>query len=444
MKYIKSIIIGLIIIIIIVIIIIMMMINKQDDQQIEEQFGSNENNADTTNIDIQIKEVDNSSLYFTVSNCFDEFFKVINMNIEASNEDNYIPGGEISESELLNIQSDDEKRNIIYDLLDKNYIEENNINISDIGQVMQEFTKNSYNINKMYIKDGERIKRFYLYISFNDGNTQLVQLSLDTQNLTFMIRPMEFVDEEELINMTEFDEIESIEENSNNKFEYARVSEEEMAKRYFNDFKIKLVTDTENAYNLLDEEYRNKRFKGEDNFIKYVNDNQDLQGIQISKYLVNNYDNYKEYVCKDQYDNLYIFKETAIMDYTIQLDTYTLSNDTFTEEYNKVDNEEKIKMDIDKFIQMINRQDYITSYDYISDGFKNNYFKTQTDFENFIKERFFKYNNLQFNSAEQRGNNLYTCNITLSDLTNENSENKNITIIIQLNEDLDFEIAFGM
>lgn len=37
---------------------------------------------------------------------------------------------------------------------------------------------------------------------------------------------------------------------------------------------------------------------------------------------------------------------------------------------------------------MINRKDYKTSYKCLADSYKNNYFKTEADFANFVKAIF--------------------------------------------------------
>ena len=101
-------------------------------------------------------------------------------------------------------------------------------------------------------------------------------------------------------------------------------------------------------------------------------------------------------------------------------------------------------MNIDKFIQMVNRHDYKTSYNCIADGFKNNYFDTQDKFENYIKNAFFEYNNFEFENIEQKGNNLYTCTVTLTDLTGNSKDTKKITIIMQLNDNYDFKMSFSV
>ena len=132
------------------------------------------------------------------------------------------------------------------------------------------------------------------------------------------------------------------------------------------------------------------------------------------------------------------------MDYTMTLDTYTLDNDVFIETYEKSTDEKRIQMNVDKFIQMINRHDYITSYNCISEGFKNNYFNTQEKFENYIKNIFFNYNKFEFKNITKKGSNLYTCDLNITDLTGENTEIKTVTIIMQLNDNLDFKMSFSI
>ena len=101
-------------------------------------------------------------------------------------------------------------------------------------------------------------------------------------------------------------------------------------------------------------------------------------------------------------------------------------------------------MNIDKFFQMINRQDYKTAYSCIAQSYKNNYFKTEEEFITYAKNNFYTYNDVTYKNYEQKGSYLYTFNINLSDLTKENSEEKEIKIIMQLNDDLNFEMSFGM
>ena len=132
------------------------------------------------------------------------------------------------------------------------------------------------------------------------------------------------------------------------------------------------------------------------------------------------------------------------MNYEVLLDNYTITTNKFKETYSEANNEKKVQMNVDKFIQMINRHDYKTSYNCISSGFKKNYLDTQEKFEEYMKNVFFEYNKFEFRNIEQKGSNLYTVTLNITDLTEESSEARNVTIIMQLNDDLDFEMSFGI
>ena len=160
--------------------------------------------------------------------------------------------------------------------------------------------------------------------------------------------------------------------------------------------------------------------------------------------IVNYYDDYIEYVCKDQYDNLYIFNEMLPMSFTLKLDTYTITTDKFKSTYAVATDKNKAKMNIDKFFQMINRQDYKTSYNCIADSFKNNYFQNEEKFKQYVKQNFFLYNKISYKNVSDMGNGIYVYTLELFDLTGNKSEKKEVTVIIRLKEELNFEMSFEM
>lgn len=445
MNNIKKIIIIIFILIITIIITLVMLknLNRQKGILQNEVLSEGEDLEEIE--EIKMKPVDVDYKFYTVETCLQKYITFLSTDLEKTNEN----------SENIGISTEEEKKKSLYDLLDKNYLEENNITINNIYDYVEE-TKKSELFEAIKINAIEK-NNICLYsvlgkIKETDNKENYKYgyyiVTLDNVNKTFMIQPMQVKDysENEKINLEKKqDIIKEIKENNNNKFKYLMLSDLEMAQKYFNKYKEQIVYYPEEAYNYMDEEYRNKRFGTIENFKKYIKENQEeLNKIYFNKYLVNRNDGYTEYVCKDQYDNLYIFKETNVMDYTMTLDTYTLDNDVFIETYENSTDEKKIQMNVDKFIQMINRHDYITSYNCISEGFKNNYFNTQEKFENYIKNIFFNYNKFEFKNITKKGSNLYTCDLNITDLTGENTEIRTVTIIMQLNDNLDFKMSFSI
>ena len=438
MKSLKKIIIVLLIIIILIMLLILKFLNQNKKQEILNEFASNENNADTIKLDDKIKEVDNASLYYSVMNCLNKYMEIINWKENGLEE--FVEGGEILLSDLYGISTKENQYENIYNLLSQNYIEKNNINMSNVSSIINMYKCEVYNITRMYIKDDETIKIFFVYLKINDKDA-LIKISLNVESNCFSVEPLEYVSEEELKNS--YIDSENVEKNQYNSFRTEQISDEEMAKKYFNNYKHLLLKNNSDAYELLNENYKQVRFNNYSKFNKYINDNkQKLSKIKITKYSIKTDNNYKEYICKDQYNNIYIFEEKAIMNYSVILDTYTLENEVFNKEYGNATEEKKVQMNIDKIIQMVNRYDYDTLYKYLSKGFKSNYFENQEQFENYIKSKMFTYNKFKFIEFSKKGSNIFTYKIQLSDLTGEDTSIKEMTIIMKINDGTDFEFSF--
>lgn len=438
-KY-KNIIMAMLLVIIIIIIIILtiFLLNKKEN-------GidlNNENIGDAgLNIDYSVSEIENVTdkiEYYTVRNCINNYFNILN-----SNNSIYYVGDEIDE---------DAQKEYIYNLLGIDYIKSNNITVNNVLNKVETTKEQKVFIPlQMKVLKKEKVDKYIVYgvlqdvIELDDAEEIYIIVNLDYNNKTFSIEPIDKEYESiEQINIENDDIL--IDKNENNIYQNQKITNEYLTNEYFVLYKKLAITEPELVYNIFSEEYRNERFGNIDNFKIYVNENKnEILKINMQQYLVNNYESYTEYVAKDQYGNLYIFKESSdneLID--INLDTYTLRNDKFFEEYNKSSNEKKVQMNVDKFIQMINRHDYKTSYNCISSGFKKNYLDTQEKFEEYMKNVFFEYNKFEFRNIEQKGSNLYTVTLNITDLTEESSETRNVTIIMQLNDDLDFEMSFGI
>lgn len=101
------------------------------------------------------------------------------------------------------------------------------------------------------------------------------------------------------------------------------VSDEDMARIYLNDYIQNMYSDVERAYNLLDEEYRNKKFGSLENYKNYIN-SLEATSYKLSTYYKHNKDGYIIFGVTDQNSNLYIFKTNGVMQYSVFLDDYTV------------------------------------------------------------------------------------------------------------------------
>lgn len=228
-----------------------------------------------------------------------------------------------------------------------------------------------------------------------------------------------------------------------NEFSFVNVNTEDLILIYFNKYKNNMANNIQEAYDSLDEEYRKKRFGNINEYRKYVNDNYSkLMLATLSNYKIDTTKSeYTQYICTDNLGNYYIFRETAIMQYKLILDTYTLDLPEFTEKYNSANENQKVALNIDKFMSAISSKDYKYAYNCLAGSFKNNYFKTQLEFENYAKANFYENNTVTYNNFEKQGD-LCIYSVTITDTKTNNKKQK--TFIMQLGEGTEFVMSFDV
>lgn len=428
MKNIKIwIVITTIIIIIITIVLLYIVKNYLAEQQRIETGIDNEDEL-IVNIDIvdkKIKYVDDRNEYFAVEKCIQKYLqKIVVQDKEA-----------------------------VYNLLDSKYIEENNIDIDNVLENIEENGKYEdeiiLSINDMYtIKNENDLCVYFVYGEIaetyeSDFKNFYIMVRLDKTNDSFSILPHYYMQKHGYLNLDigyeVNEEFTSIEKNDYNEYTYEIIDDEDMATAYYYNYINKMQYNTLKAYETLDAQYKEKRFTTFDKFNEYV---KNTTYIRMNSYTVKEYEDYKQYICEDVYGREYIFKETDIMQYTAILDSYTLENETQRQAYAKNSNQNRALYNIDKFFRMLNMQDYDTAYSILDESFKENNFRTQQDFENYIKQNVFKYNKVTYKEYSNKISSLHIYNIEISDFTEQTQTNKNITVIVKLLEDMNFAISF--
>ena len=105
------------------------------------------------------------------------------------------------------------------------------------------------------------------------------------------------------------------------------VTESDVVKKYFNDYKNNMIYNTIDAYNMLNNEYRNKRFGNYDDYKEYVDEivSSSMYSMEVNKYSVTVINGKKIFNIYDKSGYQYIIKENSIMDYEVFLDENTVS-----------------------------------------------------------------------------------------------------------------------
>lgn len=198
-------------------------------------------------------------------------------------------------------------------------------------------------------------------------------------------------------------------------------------------------------YELLDKGYKQAKFGSLEKFKQYITTNKtEIIGINPQQYQVTDgEDNTKQYVIIDQNEHYYIVREKGVLDYSILLDTYTIDLPEFTEKYNNSTDEQKVLLNIQKFFEAINGQDYQYAYNKLDETYRNNNFKTLAEFQAYAQKNFFAQNKLAAGKAEKQGN-LYLYDITISDVSGKDKSTKTKKFVMQLKEGTDFVMSFGI
>lgn len=300
------------------------------------------------------------------------------------------------------------------------------------------YVKEIYRINK------EKGKAFFAHGVQSSTNKYYI-IELDNINETYNLAD---TTEEEYNNVkngkvnSKYLEVKDIAKTENNSFNLINISDSQLVNMYFDIIKNLLNNDPQSLYEILDEEYREKRFGNVENLEKYIElDKAKITNMEASKYARYNYDGYIQYVCRDNNGKYYIINEELNTgDYKIFLDEYTIDQPEFIEEYEKSSDSEKAGYNINKFIQSINSKDYNYAYNCLAQSFKQNNFPTLESFEKYVKENFYDENEIEhLNYMKESGYQVYQ---SLVKKANNDEENVEKDFIVNLKENRDFEMSF--
>lgn len=432
----KLIILILLIIVLIVIIVIMLRVkinHTGSDYEVIE--SEKEVNYEVEN---KLRREKNRNKYYAVEEIYNSF---LDANLYQNNEYVY---SMLDESYIKNLNIDKEN---VCDKIDI-------FNIDNLSEYQADMTRIQFEVEDVYcIEKSANITIYFVYGNIldkikNEKKQYNLMVELDAKNQTFYILPQEYMEKNNYMDKTKIEEcnisIDEIKESEYNTFEFKNVDDVTIINQYLVKYQNLIVEDIEKSYNLLDEEYKKAKFNDYSEYKKYVEENmQDILSISIVKYKINEKDDSNDYICIDQNDNYYIFKENAIMDYKIMLDTYTINTQEFIEKYESGNIQTKIGMNVDKIIRALNVHDYNYIYKKLDDDFKNSNFDTIEKFKEYMKTNYSDTYKVQYyNVKEELG--VYQQSIDLIPSEGNEDEKIEMTIIMQLKEDTDFVMSFNI
>lgn len=431
----KKVIIAIIIILILIMITIgsLLFILKNSEPEEEIQVGDD-------GLDINFKEtivepVTDNIDFFTVQNIVQGYINSINLKSSTYFDDN----GE-------QIMSNTEIATNIYNLLSKEYIEENNITTSNIFSYIDITGQNlifvPLQMNKLMLQN---MTKYAVYgFSMNWNNEYVKDLyfivNVDDINKTFSITPLKTEQsiKDIKLNRTEI----SINKKQNNSVKVQTITDQYLCQQYFLIQKRIMLARPELSYNYLDDEYRNKRFGTIDNYLKYISENKaHILKMALKGYDVTRIGDTATYRCKDQYGNYYIFNVAKVLDYKVLLDIYTVEQEEAITAYAKYSDRQRIAYNVNKWVQMINNKDYKGTYDLLNKTFRDSKWTSLEEYESFIKQNYGSYYEAEYTKYEESGENSIQT-IVLKDI-DKKEENKTVTIVMRLKENGEFEMSIG-
>lgn len=440
----KLILIVSIIVVIIVIIMLSMTLSEKQEEIKEEKQILDQGNFIPDSYEKKI--VTDHSTFFSISNCVQKYLNSISLKIENINNKT-LPGSNRRSASAIYAENQDitdekSKKQAIYNFLNPEYIKQNNITQDNILDKVESYGESEIVPLKMYELIGKSQSQYILYGKINKEDVYFI-IDINKKENAFYITPIDKQKYKKIEDIQMQVPKEEIKQNKNNIYSYRIMQKNEVAQKYFTYYKTLMLEDSESAYNLLDVNYRNKRYGSLEEFQKYIEKNtEELESYISQQYEVNEKDTSTEYVCQDQYQHSYIFDVSAVMQFTVKLDNYTVETEEQKKSYQLAEERRKVEINIDKWILMINNRDYKAAYEVLDENFRNQYFKDVDEFENYMRSIFKKYYGLRFSDFSQEAN-VYVQKILLTDVRAIDSSVIPETIIMKLTDE-GFVMSFRM
>lgn len=464
-KYIKLII-YLIIMLIAVITVFIIIINYKSKDE-EENYKNNTYNEISKTDTVEFNNVKDIRSYFIVKNIIDRYTN----NIKDLNGDSYIneENLRISKDEIIKSKQDTAKK-FFESTLDENYKSEFNVSddviISEAKKYMQQGDYSNsdviYNLNFDEIDEYQYENNIILYIvsaKIKEKDLNLL-IKFDSENNVYSIFLSDYIEKYNYSKKMNKSDIKIdknlLDANLYNKIIIGTITDEDMSKEYFNIQKNNLLYDIEKVYNKLDTEYKEKKYSDYSEFEKYFSDlRNQLRESTLAKYSVANINNKSIYTLIDNNNRYYIIEnENGLINYNVKLDNYTVDTQYFKEKYENSKAQEKVALNINKVITALNDKDYKYIYNKLADSFKDNYFNNEGELKEYLSNKLYNNNEINFGKFSDEGNGIYTYEIELSEISNENEaaqEGKGdnfarikMNVVMQLKEGTDFVMSFSI
>lgn len=336
----------------------------------------------------------------------------------------------------------DKNYDAIIKVLDTNYAKEKNLNKNNVKDAYSKYINTTFIANKIYEKGQTEDQTIYLvtgkivdsgsYASKGDSNFTLI---LDSEKNAYSVIPEVFKNGEYNYNF----DIEYDEDNYYNDYTYTDYNDGQIADKYFTYFSTLESKSPEEAYNLLNSDYRKIRFGDSiDKYKTYLSEI-NLDKVYADKYTVDVKDDETDYAVEDQNGFVYIIAEKTPLDISLRLDTYTIMSDNFKKAYDGGANEYRTSLDVDKWMMMIQNKDFENAYNLLDETFRTNNFGNVDKFKEYVNNKYSTSLQYKIGEAKQYNDSVYTQTVTV---TKEDGSTVNANFVVQILDNRQFVLSF--
>lgn len=220
-----------------------------------------------------------------------------------------------------------QKRNTLAltSVLHQKFIQENNINYNNVMQYLDDYgvEQLSFKAHKMYFS---KTNNNYIYYVKGDvvallfENQTVVKddarflVAIDYDNITYAIYPLKDTQEENL----PFNNV-YIKPNDYNQFKGTNViTNNYICNLYYSEFYNILQTSPVDTYDLLDQKFKEGRYRKADNYVSYIEKKLVKISPEIAECQLSTDIGQRVYTIKDQNYNIFTFTEESIMNYKVK------------------------------------------------------------------------------------------------------------------------------
>jgi len=221
-------------------------------------------------------------------------------------------------------------------LLNPKYKTNNNITANNVLEITKLNSSKVYKTLKIYRASGTQYAEYFVQGITENG---YIYFNIDeyVPKSTFNFSPISEEEFNKSINMEIPIYKEIIEQNQYNELPDLRYSELKIAEIHFFDYIENAILFPQIAYNSLDKDFRERQYGSLQNYINSISNDEQIKNIYISnfintqeltdstkkiglkKYTENEKDEYIEYIFEDTYGNIYTYKVTSVMQYTLTI-----------------------------------------------------------------------------------------------------------------------------